>query len=205
MQEVIGYFTHKETTVMQHNSAGDAFKQLFLQTQPARILEIGTAYGGLTLLLRDMLDQAGLYETGILTYDNNPDYGRHWLLDSISKGANINFQLKNVFNHMYDNLLNESEPVEFIQQVGTTIVLCDGGSKKNEFNILAKYLKRGDIIMAHDYAPNAEYFENNIRNKIWNWMEIQDSDIENISIEYDLEPFLQEVFQKVVWVCKIKK
>jgi hypothetical protein len=88
---------------------------------------------------------------------------------------------------------------------GTTIVMCDGGSKKNEMKILGKYLKPGDIIMAHDYAPTIEYFENFIYGKIWKWCEILDSDIENVVTEYNLEPYMKDEFQEVVWVCKIKK
>ena len=66
-------------------------------------------------------------------------------------------------------------------------------------------LKKGDIIMAHDYSPNSEYFEENINNKIWNWHEIKDTDIEDTVNECNLKPFMQEDFQKVVWVCKIKE
>ena len=58
--------------------------------------------------------------------------------------------------------------------------------------------------MAHDYSPSTEYFEEHINNKIWNWHEIQDSDIQESVSEYSLEPFMQEDFQQVVWVCKIK-
>lgn len=46
----------------------------------------------------------------------------------------------------------------FIKREGTTLILCDGGSKINEFNILSKYLKSGDIIMAHDYVDTKENF-----------------------------------------------
>jgi tRNA A58 N-methylase Trm61 len=204
MHDISGHFTYSGTTIMQHVNVDKPFRELFLQTQPKRILEIGTSSGGLTLLLRDLLDELNFTDAEILTYDHDPDHGTYWLRDRINNGAKINFQLKNIFNHMYDGLQDESEPVEFIQQEGVTIVLCDGGSKKNEVNILSKYLKIGDVIMAHDYAPNAEYFENNIRNKIWNWMEIQDSDIETVSRECNLQPFLQESFLDVVWMCKIK-
>jgi predicted O-methyltransferase YrrM len=205
MTGVAGNFTYCGTTIMQHKDVADAFRQLFLQTQPTRILEIGTASGGLTLLVRDLLDELNQHDVDILTYDNNPDHNTYNLRDRISKGAKIDFRIKNIFNHMYNDLIDVTEPSEFIQQSGVTIVLCDGGSKKNEFNILSKYLKDGDIIMAHDYAPNVEYFEENIRNKIWNWLEIQDSDIMPACNAHNLHPFLQKMFQNVVWACRIKR
>jgi len=205
MTTISGHFTYHETTIMQHREIGNAFKKLFLETQPTRILEIGTSSGGLTLLLQDLLDELNLQNTEILTYDINPDHSTYWLRERINNGANINFQIKNIFNQAYDALINENEPREFIQKMGVTIVLCDGGSKINEFNILSKYLKVGDIIMAHDYSSTTEYFEKNIKNKIWNWMEIKDSDIAAACDKYNLHSFLQDIFQDVVWVCKIKK
>ena len=84
-------------------------------------------------------------------------------------------------------------------------MLCDGGSKKNEFRILSDYLKVGDVIMAHDYAPNEEYFQEHINNKIWNWLEIQDNDINEPSLRNNLIPYMEDDFRQVVWACKIKQ
>lgn len=59
--------------------------------------------------------------------------------------------------------------------------------------------------MAHDYVANKEEFDKNYYNKIWNWMEIQDSDIQQVSEEQNLINYNQENFSKVVWVCKRKQ
>jgi hypothetical protein len=93
---------------------------------------------------------------------------------------------------------------DYINQPGLTIVLCDGGSKKNEFRLISSLIKEGDVIMAHDYAKNQDYFESNIKNKFWNWMEIQDSDINQSSNENNLNFLMQDEFEKVAWVCKQK-
>jgi hypothetical protein len=93
---------------------------------------------------------------------------------------------------------------DFIQSEGTTLVLCDGGNKISEFNLISPLLKEGDIIMAHDYIDTIENFEQNFKNKIWNWCEIKESDISEISEKENLVPFYQEHFNKVVWVCKQK-
>jgi hypothetical protein len=82
--------------------------------------------------------------------------------------------------------------------------LCDGGAKRYEFQLLAPYLKQHDIIMAHDYSPNLEYFKANIMNKTWDWLEIDDSHIDEVCQKQNLRPYMQEDFLPVVWVCRQK-
>jgi len=203
MSGVAGHFFYKDTIISQNPNVAGPFKTLFETIKPNQILEVGTSHGGLTLLLRDLLDESGLSECQLTSYDVL-DFQRYGLDKAINEGAKINFILKNVFNHQYNDLVEIDEIVNYIKQSGPTIVLCDGGSKKNEFKILSKFLKPGDIIMAHDYAANQQYFEENIKDKIWNWLEIQDSDIQEASDENGLTSFQQDNFINVVWVCKIK-
>jgi hypothetical protein len=59
--------------------------------------------------------------------------------------------------------------------------------------------------MAHDYAPNEEYFDKYINGKIWNWLEIQDQDINESCYKYNLKPFWENELRQVVWVAKIKQ
>jgi cephalosporin hydroxylase len=206
MNKVIGFHAYKNATILQHDDIQNKLKDLFSQKTPSQVLEIGTAAGGLSLMIRETLDEIGLNNSQFRTYDVF-DTNRPELKAIIETGAKVDLRIKNIFNHAYSDLLDEcvEEIQSFIQQEGTTIVMCDGGSKKNEFNILSRFLKPGDIIMAHDYSPTSEYFEEHINNKIWNWHEIQDSDIQESVSKHNLEPFMQEDFQQVVWVCKIKK
>jgi hypothetical protein len=200
---ITGWYTYKDTTILQHQDISIHFKELFEKYKPSQVLEIGTSYGGFTLLVRDILDEVLLTDCEFRSYDVM-ETNRFYLEESIKNGAKIDFRIKNIFNHEYSKLIEIDEIKNYIQQPGNTIVLCDGGSKKNEFNILSKYLKEGDIIMAHDYSPTQEYFEEHINNKVWNWHEIQDSDIQESVIKYNLKPLMQDKFQQVVWVCKIK-
>lgn len=204
MNKIKGIFGYKGTTCWQHPQVGDKLETLFNESRPSQILEIGTANGGLTELIRDILDELNLFDTALRTYDVNPDHIRKRLLEKIEQGSNIDFRLKNLFNYPYSEIVEVEEVSDYIKKPGTTIVMCDGGSKKNEFKMFAPFLKTGDIIMAHDYAPNKEYFEKHIKNKIWNWHEIEDKDIEDSCNEYNLEPFLQDQLLEVVWVCRKK-
>ena len=204
MNTITGWHPYKGTTTLQHEDIATHLKVLFETIKPSQVLEIGTSYGGLTLLIRDLLDEVELKNTDFRSYDVM-ETDRYHLKEAIKSGSKIDLRIKNIFNHPYSELVEVDEIKELLHRPGPSIIMCDGGSKKNEFRILSPFLRPGDIIMAHDYSPTPEYFEEHINNKLWNWHEIQDSDIQESIDQYNLEPFMQEQFQKVVWVCKIKK
>lgn len=199
---ITGFFIYRNLMTMQHPSIEEKFTKLLTELKPVKVLEIGTSSGGLTLLLRDILDNNGLESTRLVSYDvNDPIYLRNY----VNEGANIELKVENIFNQQYDKLENGQNVIDIITSEGTTLVLCDGGSKKNEFRILSDYLKVGDVIMAHDYSPNESYFQEHINNKIWNWLEIQDSDINESCNRNNLIPYMEDDFRQVVWACKIKE
>ena len=189
-----GYLGH---VAQQNHYAYEAFYNLLNEVKPSRILEIGTAMGGFTMFLKLTCNDLNL-NTPILSYDI---HGRQEHLSLIEKGVGV--RIENVFNDTYSDV--KQEIIDYIQQDGTTLVLCDGGWKIGEFSLLSKFIKQGDIIMAHDYASTTDYFNNHINLKFWNWLEIQDSDIQSAVSSNNLEPFMQEQFTQAVWVCKIKK
>lgn len=202
-KEISGWFGYKGATTMQLPGIEIPFKKLFNTINPHRVLEIGTSCGGLTLMLRDILDNLGLTECDLRTYDVNPDHDRTILFNS---NLNYDFRLKNLFNQPYSDLcdVNGQEVIDYIAEEGPIIVLCDGGCKINEFNILSKFIKPGDIIMAHDYAPTVEYFESHNKDKIWNWCEIFDKDVADACNSNNLIPYMADEFSAVVWLCRKK-
>jgi hypothetical protein len=115
----------------------------------------------------------------------------------------IDVRIENIFSENYTKLNNEV--IEFVKSDGITIVLCDGGWKIGEFNLISNYLKNGDFILAHDYAENKEKFELDVKNKIWNWHEIQESDIIDACERNNLKDYQREIFESVVWICKTKQ
>lgn len=196
-----GGFAYGYLFMSQHKNIIEVLRQFLSNVRPDRILEIGTFHGGLTLLLRDLLDELDLKKSNIRTYDiNNQEF-----LKPLVIGRNVDVFTKNLFNDTYTDWANDKykqEIIDYINQEGITIILCDGGCKKCEFNLIAPLLKYNDIIMAHDYAPTNEYFEKNMKNKIWDWHEIQDSDIMKVSIENNLQPYFQELMQTVAWCSR---
>lgn len=195
-----GGFAYGYLFMSQHHDTPKVFKEFLGVVRPVRILEIGTFHGGLTLLLRDILDGMDLKDSIIRTYDINEQE----FLKPLVTERKVEVCTKNLFNDNYSDWLNEDsqqEIYDYINQNGTTIVLCDGGCKKCEFNLITPMLKENDIIMAHDYAPTTEYFEKYMRDKIWNWHEIRDNDIDKICQQHNLKLYLQDLLLSIAWAC----
>jgi cephalosporin hydroxylase len=192
---VIGHTSYEGLIAQQHEDVFQIFKEFLEDIKPARILEIGTAGGGLTLFLRHILPKVPILTFEVL----NKDYYQKL------KENNIEVRIENIFNHAY-NALDKPEAIEsFIQQEGTTLVLCDGGHKIGEFNAIAPLIKEGDFIMAHDYIRDNIDFQEKFKDKIWDWCEIEEKHIEEISNQLDLVHYNQNNFSKVVWVCKRRR
>lgn len=207
IQEEITRFTDLEAndslsafrghTAQQNHGAFKVFYDFIKDVKPKRILEIGTSLGGFTTFLKIACDDLNL-DTNIRSYDINK---HSWYDDIIKLGVDI--RVENIFTEGFSDFNEEVK--EYIRQDGVTIVLCDGGWKIGEFNVISKYIKNNDFILAHDYAENKEVFETKILNKIWNWHEIQKSDIQNSIDSNNLIEFLPEIFSNVAWGCFTKQ
>ena len=201
MSEITGHTEYKGLTSQQHENFYVVFEKFINDVKPERILEIGTAGGGTTLALTDIMSSLNM-PNRIRSYEVNdsPYYEKLY-------SAGVDLRIENIFNYDYDRLKDETKEdvVGYIQSPGTTLILCDGGHKSGEFNELSKYLKVGDYIMAHDYAESREYFDKHINNKIWNWCEITEDDIKESTEKYNLKRHMAEEFQSIVWVCKVKE
>lgn len=183
-------------SAQQSHNVYQIFYDFIKEIKPNRILEIGTALGGFTEFLKIVIDDLGL-PTRILSYDIAE---RPWYEDMVKKGIDV--RVENIFNEDWSGV--KQEVVDFIKDEGITIVLCDGGWKVGEFKIFSELIKNGDFILAHDYSHNRETFENEIKNKIWNWLEITYDDIKIFCDKNNLEFYNQEIFSNAVWVCMKK-
>lgn len=181
----------------QNPNTFEVFYNFLNEIKPARILEIGTSLGGFTSFLNYASKRLNI-PCNILSYDI---YFKEWYNDMINEGIDV--RVENVFNDHYTEV--KQEVIDFINQDGITLILCDGGSKIHEFKILSDYMKNNDFIMAHDYSRNEETFKENVYMKIWNWHEIDDKDIQESCEKNNLISYNQEIFDTVAWVCKIKE
>jgi hypothetical protein len=181
----------------QHHNVYQIFYDFLKETKPKRIIEIGTALGGFTRFLKICTNDLKL-NCKILSFDINHN---SWYGQMNKEGIDV--RVENIFNKDYSSV--KKEVIDFIKTEGTTIVLCDGGWKTKEFDILSNYIKKGDFILAHDYCQDEKTFNEKIKNKIWNWLEITDKDIQESVNRNNLKPYKPEIFSQAVWVCKIKQ
>lgn len=184
-------FTYRGVSVHQNGYVGDVFRALFRTFKPVKVLEIGTADGGLTILLRDLLDEAGLKKTDI------------WTCDPIVRDRPHLMQ-PGIMYYAADALNSTVLEYHVKYAEGPALVLCDGGNKPAEFNKYAAFLRSGDVIMAHDFAVDHDQFYTEMKDKHWNWWEIEDAQIRDACRKYELEPFMQSEFQRVAWCCRRK-
>ena len=194
-----GHTEYKGYTAQQVDNFYPTIRKFLEEVRPARVLEIGTAGGGFILAVREILNEIGLSSVPIRTFDvvESPYYEK-------LRTHNIEINIENIFDHAYVNLVKPERIVPYIQEEGTTIVFCDGGHKIGEFNSIAPHIKTGDYILAHDYIDTWENYRTNFKEKIWDWCEVEEKYIVEVSLREGLEFFNKEEFDKIVWVCKKK-
>ena len=188
--------TYGNWGAQQNHKAFEIFFYFLKEVRPKRILEIGTSIGGFTSFLNYVVKELNI-DCEILSLDINEFT---WYEEMRQSGIDI--RIENVFSPNYDSV--SQYVIDYIQSDGTTIVLCDGGNKKLEFNILSNYIKENDFILGHDYSFDKEYFENSVNGKIWNWFELSENDIAEPCKRNNLIDYRRDLFQSVVWVCKMK-
>lgn len=144
-----------------------------------RIIELGTGCGGFSVFLALYCIFLGK-EWKLYTFDNGNRLEEHCQSAMLKLGASF-------FNTDIFGEEATKEIIELIQAEGTTILLCDNGNKRREFNLFSKYLKSGDYIFAHDLTT-----------------EIHEDDVEELCEKYDIVPHMQKMFGEVWWLSKKK-
>lgn len=164
-----------------------ALDKLAENCRPKQIIEIGIRKWGFTKILDDhpISDEAEIYGVDIF-----PDL-KGGLSSKVLVFQGDCFSLKGLIKRL-------------IRSEGTTLVFCDGGNKNREVSEFAEFLKPGDIIFGHDYAPNEEIWRKEYLGKVWDWLECWDSGVEESVRKFNLKPYLKEYFDKAVWNSLIK-
>jgi cephalosporin hydroxylase len=182
---------------MQNPNALQALYDLLSLINIELIIEIGTHSGGFTSMLYTARDKV---KKDIKIYSFDP-YNK--AAEQLAVEHNFIFMNQDLMsdNVLVNQIFNEEGKDKRIA------VFCDGGNKSYEFNYFSKIIKPGDILGAHDYAKDEATFNEKIKGKVWNWMEIKYSDVESSINEYglvDLPHSLTEKFENVAWLLKIK-
>jgi cephalosporin hydroxylase len=177
-------------SVQQVPNALNVFQEFFKNESFEYVIEIGTSYGGLSLFLNE---QSNIHNFKFITYDiSDVRIKKAWLDNKIP----FDYRIEDCFS------TNTSNFIITLLKENKCLLLCDGGNKVKEFNFFSKFITSGSYIMAHDYSTDKNYFDKNIRDKVWNWLEIEDADIMSSVDDYNLiKPEYYEKFKDVVWVC----
>lgn len=180
----------------QNQHALVAFDTLFKALEAegrllARIIELGTGRGGLSIFLHLYCLSGHIVFT---TWDQVNHAPAH---QSVLEALNVDYRQGDIHND--ESTIQQIQ--NDCQSTGITILLCDDGCKAREVEIFAPSLKPGDLLLAHDYAPNPVFFETAMRGRIWSSHELSLSDISQTIDSRCFEPYLQEVFQMAAWAC----
>lgn len=177
------------------------------------IIEIGTHDCGLSILLslyclNSKIGTVCENEKEPVLYKNHTHHKNHrnfYTFDieerdlgsiSLIKKMGAEFFKKDCFEF-------EKEIGELIKKNGRTLILCDGGDKPKEVNTFSKYLKKGDVIMGHDFFYS-ETEEKEFLGKTWHGKELDFDDVKTSFEKYDISPVFRETFDKTAWLCAIK-
>lgn len=164
-------------------------------SSPSLILEFGTGYGGLTVLLNLY---SKIKKCKFISYDVCEH--RKDILEIIKP----NFKLAELNN---PEVISEITQLIKENTVGQSILFCDA-LKSEEAKRYAKYLKSGDIILIHDYhATNNPVNWLSMCGK-YGWTANQEQYLElfkDIIINDGIQPAFHDEFEDVLWFCGVKK
>ncbi len=154
------------------------------------IIELGTYKGAFSLWLSQNMRPT----TKFVTFERNRN------VVEIRHRTEIDQRIGNCFSEDV-----KSQVKELIDSCGKSLILCDGGKKEREFREYAPLLKKGDVIMMHDYSHDPDDYE--ALCKVHNWPHFAESHFQNIENDArvnGLEPFMYDEFKTVFWGSFIK-
>lgn len=163
----------------QNRYAMPAWSYFFEKVQPARILEVGTSVGGMTVLLGVVAKQIGAKLTTFDIVDKPPEEHSKWF-DFLA--------IESVNGDVFSDVPN-ARLASLIEEPGQVVLLCDGGNKVREFNEFSMHLKLGDYIAAHDW-----HFDDD-----WPWREIRYEDVAEVRQQRWLQEVYQTTFERTGW------
>jgi cephalosporin hydroxylase len=188
--------------MQQNRYAPMVIDHLLEENMPKVIIELGTRTGGLTSLLglwaynanQSLDDKVEVISVGL--FDENYPAPEHKPLMDIFE---VKFMEQDVF---------DKETIEFLSKKISDpskrcMVFCDA-VKIEEFNLYADFLKRGDIILAHDYAHDEEEFKWIQEKGLWSFCEIRFKNIEESCKKNNLSYLNRDFTKLAAWGVFIK-
>jgi hypothetical protein len=168
------------------------FNEIFNRENFARVIEIGTFHGGLSLFLAFC---ALVQNMQFHTFDMRMN-GKTEVYAKIRRLGGT-FEKLNIFQKPGIDKIKQ-----LISAPGRVMLLCDGGDKPKEIQTFAPFLKKDDIIMGHDYFDTKKSW--GFQQK-WLSCALVKADIQGTCKKYNLAPWYEHVLPEIFWVGRIKK
>ena len=179
--------------IQQVQGAFEVFERFFELEKFDTVIEIGTGYGGLSMFLHM---QSKIHNFEFVTYDIDLNNRVQNLIELHDGDLPFDFRCEDCFAE------KTISDIEEMLSKNKVLLLCDGGEKAKEINTFANYLQPGSFIMGHDYSPNEDFFNENIKDKVWRSFELQDSQLFEVAWEQGLiKSKYYNDFLNVVWLC----
>jgi cephalosporin hydroxylase len=143
-------------TVVHEAKAIPYIHDIIKKFNPELIIEFGTSWGGVTLILHETNINTELH-----TYDIN-----------CPRKPNKKFFNNSVIFHINDILSNPLEEIiDLCKDKRPKVLYCDNGNKIKEVKMYAKYLNVGDMLGVHDW--NKEIVYDDVRDELKSFENIQ--------------------------------
>lgn len=200
--------------MQQHPNAVLSLNRLLNSENFDNIIEIGTHDGGLSTLFA--LYCFGSKHKAYAGHPNEPSlYKNHTHHKRPKSFHTFDIMMRDIprieflkvigTNFYLGDCLNDAGVIEYIASLiregGRTLLLCDGGDKVKEFETYSKYLKVGDVIMAHDWFFDSLDFESAKNNGEWYSHETSWADIEGSCTKNGIEMIYSDEFDQAFWFC----
>jgi cephalosporin hydroxylase len=163
--------------------------------RPARIIELGTYTGGLSLALGV---HAWMIGAAVVTYDRMSPNEQ---IAPLAKLLGIEYRTCDLYAPD-----TQADIARRICDPGVTYLLCDGGDKNRELALFMPHLKPGDVIAAHDYDVYGDPGRPDRFNALemdkrpWPWCETNAVAARLLAEQHRLVPWMQDFFDDAGWL-----
>jgi cephalosporin hydroxylase len=136
------YNTNNKVIVVHEAKAIPFIHEIVKEFNPELIIELGTSWGGVTLILHECNINAKLH-----SYDIN-----------CPRKPNRSMFNENVYFHIEDILSSSSNSLmNLCKDRRKKVLYCDNGNKIKEIQTYAPYLNVGDLLGVHDWDKEIRY------------------------------------------------
>jgi len=134
--------------------------------EPQVIIELGSAYYGLTLLMHEVNTKTPIYSFDYMSPKQMIRRSQGYIKNSealdILKEKGFN---SNVYFIVTDLLLGEGDPtvLKLVSSKRRKFLYLDNGNKIKEMSLYAKHLRNGDLLGVHDWGREISNLDRSVR------------------------------------------